>query len=296
MDAVLQRYRSYLLLEKSHADNTVQAYLRDLDKLLEYLDSRQLGYRRITLDDLRSFLLCLSDLGIGARSQARIVAGVKSFYRFLRLEKEIDADPTELLELPKLGTHLPSVLSVEEIDAMQAAIDLSKPEGQRNKAIIEFMYSCGLRVSELVNLQLSDIHREEGFLHIVGKGNKQRLVPVSDTALRQMDFYLPWRRQLDIQPGDRDILFLNRRGGRLTRQMVFHFIKEYAALAGIRTEVSPHTLRHSFATHLLEGGANLRVIQELLGHESILTTEIYTHMDMSYLRETILDFHPRNRH
>ena len=296
MDPVLQRYQSYLLLEKSHADNTVQAYLRDLEKLLEYLEPRRIDYRRVSLDDLRAFLLCLSDLGIGARSQARIVSGIKSFYRFLLLEKEIDANPTELLELPKLGTHLPSVLSVEEIDAMQSAIDLSKPEGQRNKAIIEFMYSCGLRVSELVNLRLSDIHREEGFIRVVGKGNKQRLVPVSETALRQMDFYLPWRRQLVVQPGHDDILFLNRRGGRLTRQMVFHLIKEYAAAAGIRTEVSPHTLRHSFATHLLEGGANLRVIQELLGHESILTTEIYTHMDMSYLRETILDFHPRNRH
>lgn len=296
MDPVLKRYQSYLMLERSFSGNTVKAYLQDQEKLAEFLSEKKVDYRQATPADMQDFLLRLSDLGIGARSQARVISGVKSFYKFLLMEKEISADPTELLELPKLGRKLPSVLSVEEIDAIEAAIDLCKPEGPRNKAIIEFMYSCGLRVSELVNLRISDIHREESFVRITGKGSKQRLVPISGTALRLMDDYLPWRASLNIKPEAADTLFLNRRGGRLTRQMVFFFLRDYAAQAGIQTEISPHTLRHSFATHLLEGGANLRVIQELLGHESILTTEIYTHMDVTYLRETILEFHPRNRH
>ena len=294
-DPVISRYKGYLTLERSLSPNTIEAYRRDLEKLLDWLGQAQKDYRKVTLDDLQHFLELLSELGIGSRSQARIISGIKSFYHFLLIETEIKANPTELLELPKLARHLPSVLSTDEINAIEEAIDLSKPEGTRNLAIIETMYSCGLRVSEVISLKRSDIYADEHFIRIMGKGSKQRLVPISDTALHYIGNYLPDRDLLNIQKGCDDLLFLNRRGGQLSRQMVFIMLKQYAAEAGIKTPLSPHTLRHSFATHLLEGGANLRVIQELLGHESILTTEIYTHTDMTYLRDTIERFHPRNK-
>ena len=237
----------------------------------------------------------LNDLGISATSQARIISGVKSFYTYLLSEDIINDDPTQLLEMPKLSRHLPSVLSVEEIDLLKSTIDLSKPDGNRNRAIIETLYSCGLRVSELINLKISNIYTEEKFIQVFGKGSKQRLVPISETALKEIFQYMLDRNLWDIKPGEGDFLFLNQRGSHLSRQAVFDIIKKAALNAGIKTVISPHTLRHSFATHLLEGGADLRVIQELLGHESILTTEIYTHIDMTYLRDAILSYHPRNK-
>ena len=235
----------------------------------------------------------IGELGLSARSQARILSGLKAFYRFLLLEDRLEKDPTALLEGPRLGRKLPEVLSVDEIDRMMSRIDLSKPEGRRNKAMLEVLYSCGLRVSELVDLRMSGIHRTDGFIRIVGKGDKERLVPISQHALRQIDLYMPDRHSLQIQPGEQDMLFLNRRGRRLTRVMVFTVIRELARAAGIQKRVSPHTFRHSFATHLIEGGADLRAVQEMLGHESIITTEIYTHLDREYLREAILSHHPR---
>ena len=293
-DPVISRYQGYLGLERSLSSNTTEAYLRDLEKLLEWLESAGKNYRDVGLTDLEAFLEQLGEMGIASRSQARIISGIKSFYKFLLMETEIQADPTELLELPKLARHLPSVLSVEEIDAIEAAVDRSTPEGQRNLAIIETMYSCGLRVSEAVGLKRSDIFADEHFIRVLGKGSKQRLVPISDTALHHISLYLPDRMQLPVKKGCEDILFLNRRGGQLSRQMIFIMLKQYAELAGIKTPLSPHTLRHSFATHLLEGGANLRVIQELLGHESILTTEIYTHIDTSTWHRMVRQNHPRS--
>lgn len=293
MEGDVRRFSRYLLLEKAVSRNTIDAYLRDVGKLLDYFADRDIRYLDARLPDFQDFLLALSDVGISSRSQARIISGIKSFYGFLLLNDQIEENPTELLELPRIGHRLPSVLTVEEIDAIESAIDLSKPEGHRNKAMIETAYSCGLRVSELVGLKMSNIYWDDRYILIEGKGSKQRLVPVSDTAVKMIRLYLPDRNAIEPKSGCEDILFLNRRGGKLSRQMVFLFLKEYALKAGVTTELSPHTLRHSFATHLLEGGANLRVIQEMLGHESIITTEVYTHITADYLRSAIADYHPR---
>lgn len=292
---ILDEYHLYLTLERSLSSNTIEAYERDLLKLTEYLADAHIKPEEATTDHLRDFIIEISSLGIHARSQARILSSIKAFYRFLLYRNIIKNDPTELLETPKIGLHLPEVLSLEEIDAMVSAIDLSKPEGQRNKAIIETLYGSGLRVSELINLQLSNIYLDEGYMLVEGKGSKQRLVPLSPQSLKQIKLWKIDRNNLKIKKESEDILFLNRRGGQLTRAMIFTIVKELAVLAGIRKNVSPHTFRHSFATHLLENGANLRAIQQLLGHESITTTELYTHIDVHYLRQTILEYHPLNK-
>lgn len=286
---------AYLMLERGLSENTRQCYLDDVKKLINYLNSNNLELKDVTLDTLHNFIAELHDLGISSRSQARIISGIKSFFRFLKLENHIDNNPSLLLESPRIGRKLPEVLSIEEIDEMISCIDLSTNEGQRNRAIIETLYSCGLRVSELINLEINKIFLEEEYIVIKGKGNKERIVPISTVAIHEIMLYLEARKHLDIKPGEENILFLNRRGRRLTRIMIFYIIKQLAELAGIRKEISPHTLRHSFATHLLEGGANLRAIQQMLGHESISTTEIYIHIDRTRLREEILTFHPRNK-
>lgn len=287
------KYKQYLLLEKSLSENTLDAYMHDLSKLLTYLVERDIDVFDVTLDDLYSFIAGLHDK-VTARSQARVISGIKSFYRFLIMDDYIKSDPTELLETPQVGMKLPDVLSVQEIDAIISGIDLSKKEGQRNRAILETLYSCGLRVSELVNLKLSDLYFDEGFIKVEGKGSKQRLVPISPRAVKEITYYFTDRNLLTIKKGNEDFTFLSRRGTKLSRIMVFHIIKEESDKAGITKNVSPHTFRHSFATHLLEGGANLRAIQSMLGHESISTTEIYTHIDREMLRSEILEHHPRN--
>lgn len=292
---VLRQYRSFLMLEKSFSDNTYQAYVHDVQKLLQFLEDEKISYLTVTLVDLQHFLFQLAQIGINERSQARIISGIKSFYAFLVLENRLQDDPTSLLESPKLPKIIPQILSIEEIDALIQAIDYSVPEGIRNRAIIETLYSCGLRVSELVELKLSDIFWQEEFIKVVGKGNKERLIPISRTALKEIKNYLTERINLPIKKGSEDIVFLNRRGNKLTRQMIFIIINKLADEIGLDKQIGPHTFRHSFATHLLEGGANLRVIQEMLGHESILTTEIYTHVDVHFLRETIMSYHPRNK-
>lgn len=286
-------YTVYLKLERGFSGNTVDAYLRDLGKLRSFAADSGKSVLDISYDDLQQFVARLHDIGIHPSSQARIISGIKSFYEFLLLEGYLKSAPTELLEAPKIGRKLPDVLSVGEIDAILGSIDLSKPEGHRNRAMLEVLYSCGLRVSELINLRYSEIYPDEGFVRVLGKGNKQRLVPISETAIHEIKLYLPDRAHLTPKAGCEDILFLNRRGGKLTRVMVFLIIKQHAELAGIRKTVSPHTFRHSFATHLLEGGANLRAIQDMLGHEKITTTEIYTHIDREHLREELLAHHPR---
>lgn len=291
----MQGFKRYLVLERSFSSNTVDAYIRDVEKLMEFFQTTGVDYKKATLEDFTSFLIEISSMGIGARSQARIISGIKQFYHYLVHEDVIKDSQASLIEAPKIGRHLPNVLSVEEIDAMKNSIDLSKPEGHRNRAIIEILYSCGLRVSELVGLKMSNIFVEERYIKVEGKGSKQRLIPISETALNDIAYYMPWRRSLKVKNGSEDILFLNRNGGQLTRQMVFLVIKGSAADAGIHSELSPHTLRHSFATHLLEGGANLRAIQQMLGHESILTTEIYIHISMENLRSTIENYHPRGK-
>ena len=293
---VKKRFLGHLTMEKGMSANTAQAYSDDVDKLTRYLADVGVGIEHVTTDDLERFVCTLQDVGIQPRSQARIISGVKGFYKFLRLEGYMDNDPTELLPTPRIGRHLPEVLTIEEIDRMIDAIDMSKAEGQRNRAIIETLYGCGLRVSELVGLKLSQLYIEERYVIIQGKGNKQRLVPISPVAIEQINLYLEQTRSRQVaQRGSEDILFLNRRGAMLTRQMIFHIVKQLCELAGIRKVISPHTLRHSFATHLLEGGANLRAIQQMLGHESITTTEIYVHIDRTRLRDEILQHHPRNR-
>ena len=291
---VVKSYRRYLRLQKNFTENTVEAYMRDVEKLLLFLKTEQIEPLKATLEDLQHFAASLHDIGIGPRSQCRILSGVRSFYRFLLLDGHIEADPTELLESPQLGEHLPEVLSVQEVDAMEGAIDLSKWEGHRNRAIIEVLFSCGLRVSELVNLHLSDLYLDEGFVRVMGKGRKERLVPISPRAIHELHLWFDDRRHMNIKRGEEDYVFLNRRGSHLTRTMILIMIKRLAADAGIQKTVSPHTLRHSFATCLLEGGADLRAIQAMLGHESIGTTEIYTHIDTTHLREEILLHHPRN--
>lgn len=292
---VKKHFLAYLTLEKGMSANTAQAYGDDVDKLIRYLSGSGVGVEHATTDDLERFVCSLQDVGIQPRSQARIISGVKGFYKFLRLEGFMDKDPTELLPSPKIGRHLPEVLTIAEIDAMIDCIDMSKAEGQRNRAIIETLYGCGLRVSELVTLKLSQLFIEEKYVIIQGKGNKQRVVPISTVAIEQIILYLEQTRSHQVvKKGSEDILFLNRRGAMLTRQMIFHIVKQLCELAGIRKVISPHTLRHSFATHLLEGGANLRAIQQMLGHESITTTEIYVHIDRTRLRDEILRYHPRN--
>lgn len=290
---LVNKYKQYLLLEKSLSGNTLDAYMHDLSKLLTYLMEQDIDVFDVTLDDLYNFIAGLHD-NITARSQARVISGIKSFYRFLIMDDYIKSDPTELLEGPQIGMKLPDVLSVQEIDSIISGIDLSKKEGQRNRAILETLYSCGLRVSELVNLKLSDLYFDEGFIKVEGKGSKQRLVPISPRAIKEITYYFADRNQLTIKKGNEDFTFISRRGTKLSRIMVFHMIKEEADRAGITKNVSPHTFRHSFATHLLEGGANLRAIQSMLGHESIATTEIYTHIDREMLRSEILEHHPRN--
>jgi integrase/recombinase XerD len=265
----------------------------DLQKLVDFA-GEDTDISKLKTSDIENFLAQLRDLGIQARSQARILSGIKSFYRFLMISDAIESDPSELIDSPRLGIHLPEVLSLEEIDSIISGVDLSKKEGQRNKAMLETMYSCGLRVSELVSLKLSHCYFNDEYIMVEGKGNKQRFVPVSQRAIKEINLWLADRAALDIKRGNEDYVFLNRYGSSLTRSMVFRIVKFQAGMAGITKNISPHTFRHSFATHLLEGGANLRVIQQMLGHESIQTTEIYTHMDKTYLREQILSFHPRN--
>ena len=291
---LLKRFRRHLRLLKGVSPNTVAAYISDVGKLMTWCEEEQRDPVTLTLDDLETFSASLHDLGIASSSHARILCGVRAFYQYLTIDGYVEQDPSELLESPIQDKHLPDVLSTEEVDMIINAIDLSKWEGQRNRAIIEVLFSCGLRVSELVTLTLSNIYEEDGFVRILGKGNKERLVPISGRALHELHLWYMDRRQMRIKPGEEDYVFLNRRGAHLTRTMIFIMIKQYAAMAGIRKTISPHTLRHSFATALLEGGASLRVIQTLLGHESIGTTEIYTHIDMSTLRQEIELHHPRN--
>ena len=290
-----EKFRRYLLLEKSLSKSSVEAYMFDLRKLMEYVGTRDLELTDVKHEDLLDFIACLHGLGISPRSQARIISGIRSFYKYLLIEEYIEQDPCELIELPNLGRHIPEVLSVDEIDRIVNAIDDSKDEAQRDRAIIEVLYGCGLRVSELVNLKLTDISWKEEFVRVIGKGNKQRLAPISARAIKQIEYYLPFRSSIDVKKGEEDYLFISKRGKHLSRITVFHIVKVLAERAGITKDISPHTFRHSFATHLLERGANLRAIQVMLGHESISTTEIYTHMDMSTLRYEILEHHPRNR-
>ena len=291
---IVSRYRRYLKLEKGYSVNTLDAYMRDVDKLLRYLAVEQVNVLDVKLEDLEHFAAFISDLGIGPRSLARILSGVRQFYRFLVIDGYLEVDPTELLESPKQPDHLPEVLSTAEVDLLEQAIDLSKWEGHRNRAIIEVLFSCGLRVSELTNLKLSNLYIEEQYIRVMGKGSKERLVPISPRALDELSYWFADRNVMKIKPGEEDYVFLNRRGQHLTRTMILIMIKRYALEAGIKKTISPHTLRHSFATSLLEGGADLRAIQAMLGHESIGTTEIYTHIDTSTLRQEILEHHPRN--
>ncbi len=288
-------YHSYLLLEKSLSPNSVAAYEQDLAKLQTFLEERGVTLEQASFNDLQEFIYQIGKETDNPRSQARILSGIKSFYRFLIYTNRIECDPTELIDAPKLGQHLPDVLTVGEIDAMIAAIDLSKPEGQRNRTIVEMLYGSGLRVSELTSLKISNMYLKEGYMLVEGKGSKQRLVPISAESEKQFKLWMIDRNKLEIKRGQEDYAFLNRRGSQLTRAMIFTIIKQLAAAAGIHKNVSPHTLRHSFATHLLQNGANLRIIQQLLGHESITTTEIYTHIDVHFLRDEIMKYHPMNR-
>ena len=291
----IKDFVSYLKIERGLADNSILAYQNDVQKLIDYSLPRQKTAIELNYSDLKDFVAVLYDMGLSARSQARIISGLKQFFGFLLLENEIKDDPSELLELPKIGRKLPEFLTIEEIDLLIDSIDLSKNEGHRNRAILETLYSCGLRVSELVNLRFSDLFFEEGFIRVIGKGNKERLVPVSPSVEKEIGIYNEFiRRHQNIQAGNENIVFLNRRGAKLTRVMIFTIIKDLAEIAGISKNISPHTFRHSFATHMIEGGANLRAVQEMLGHESITTTEIYTHLDQRFLRDAIISFHPRN--
>jgi integrase/recombinase XerD len=291
----IKHFVSFLKIEKGLAENSIFAYQNDVAKLSDFSIGQNLEVTDLTFDHLKGFITDLYDLGLSARSQARIISGVKQFFGFLMLENIILDDPSELLEMPRLGRKLPQVLSIEEIDELIAAIDMSKLEAHRNKAIIETLYSCGLRVSELINLKFSQLYFEEGFIRVIGKGNKERLVPVSDSVEHEIGIYNDHvRRHQNIKPGNEKIVFLNRRGAQLTRVMIFTIIKDLAKSINLTKSISPHTFRHSFATHMIEGGANLRAVQEMLGHESITTTEIYTHLDQRFLRDAIISFHPRN--
>jgi len=286
-------FQIYLKLEKSLSQNTTNAYVNDVRKLADYTEKEP---KEINLKELEDFIYELNSVYISPRSQARIISGIKAFFNYLVLENDVANNPAYLLESPKIGQKLPEILSVEEIDLLQSKIDLSKPEGHRNKAIIETLYACGLRVSELVNLKLSNLHFKEGFIIVTGKGSKQRLIPIGEKAIHEINYYKEhYRSHLDIKIEFEDILFLNRYGRQLTRVMIFTIIKNLARDAEIKKNISPHTFRHSFATHLVEGGADLRAVQEMLGHESIITTEIYTHIDREYLKQVVTDFHPRNK-
>lgn len=292
----IKDFVSFLKIERSLAENSVFAYQNDVFKLRDFAIDRKLEVKEIQYEHLTHFIKDLYELGLSARSQARIISGVKQFFHYLLLEKEIESDPSELLEMPKIGRKLPEVLTIDEIDLLIDTIDLSTNEGHRNKAILETLYSCGLRVTELVNLKFEEIFFNEGFIRVIGKGNKQRLVPVSPSVEKEIGIYNDnFRKHMKIKPGNESFVFLNRRGAQLTRVMIFTIIKNLAERAGIKKNISPHTFRHSFATHLLEGGANLRAIQEMLGHESITTTEIYTHLDQQFLKEAIISFHPRSK-
>ena len=294
-DDILSKYKVYLKLEKSLSDNTVSAYLADINKLFLFLADEQIHPYDATLDNLETFSASLRDVGIQPRSQARILSGIRSFYHYLILEDYLQTDPSELLESPQIGFHLPEVLTLEEIDNLIESIDLSTKEGQRNRTILETLYSCGLRVSELCNLKISDLYLEEGFIKVEGKGSKQRLIPISPRATRELHLYFMDRNQMSIKKDYEDYVFISKRGTNISRIMVFHIIKTLAEAIGLKKKISPHTFRHSFATHLLEGGANLRAIQCMLGHESIGTTEIYTHIDKNRLRSEIIEHHPRNK-
>lgn len=293
---ILRRYGQYLRLEKSFSPNTLDAYLRDLQKLINYFSSEDIDFRSVTVEQLDRFVASLLDMGIAQKSIARILSGMRSFYRFLLMEKEIENDPTELMDSPNFGKYLPEVLSLDEIDRIERAIDQTRDEGIRDHAIIETLYSCGLRVSELCELRFSDLFLEDGYIHVRGKGQKDRLIPISQSAIDELRRWFGVRQKINARPGEEDYVFLTPlRGRHLSRITVFHNIKQYARMAGIEKEISPHTFRHSFATHLLERGANLRGVQAMLGHESISTTEIYLHLDRQHLREEILTCHPRNR-
>lgn len=291
----IQKYKRYLLLEKGLSPNSIEAYLIDLQKLTNFIENHNLSVSEIKLSHLEEFLAELHDQGLKARSMARVISGIKSFFHFLVLDSYIEDNPSQLLEAPKIGLKLPTVLSVEEIDSILEVIDVSTAEGTRNYAIIETLYSCGLRVSELTNLRFSDLFFDEGFIRVQGKGSKQRLVPISETAVQKIKNYLLHRSQQIVKKGNEDVVFISSRGSAISRVTVFYYIKQYAEAVGINKEISPHVFRHSFATHLLERGANIRVIQEMLGHEKITTTEIYTHIDRSFLRQEIIEHHPRNK-
>lgn len=293
----IQGFKSFLQLEKSLSKNSVEAYLHDVDLLMRFLELKKYSLvpKDLELNHLQDFLKWINELGMSAHSQARIISGIKSFYKYLLLENVLNHNPTELIEAPKLGRKLPDTLSLDEINKIIEAIDLSTPEGQRNKAILETLYSCGLRVSELVNLKISNLYFNDEFIKVVGKGDKERLVPIGSVAIKQITIYKnEIRSHIAVKKEHEDVLFLNRRGAKLSRVMVFTIIKQLAFKIGLKKHISPHTFRHSFATHLIEGGADLRAVQEMLGHESITTTEIYTHLDRDYLRQAIIQFHPRS--
>ena len=295
-ESAIQEYNAYLKLERHLSENTVTAYLTDIEKFAKYVISvdEMMLPERVSESLIHSFLQDLAELGLSERSQARILSGLKSFYNFLLLNNYIETNIAKTIETPRLGRKLPIVLSLEEIDELQATIDLSKPEGHRNKAIIETLYSCGLRVSELVNLRITNLHFKEEYIKVIGKGSKERIVPISQKAIKEITLYLTsYRNHLTVNTADKDIVFLNRRGRKLTRVMIFTIVKQLAKKMDLQKNISPHTFRHSFATHMVEGGADLRAVQEMLGHESILTTEIYTHLDRTYLKEIILQHHPR---
>ncbi len=297
-NSAINGFEAYLMLERSLSANSIEAYLRDVKKLIEYLDIHELNISPLDIrfNILQDFINWINSLGVAQRSQARIISGIKAFYKYLIMEDIIDNDPTELLEGPKIGRKIPDVLNYEEIEMILNAIDLSSDLGHRNRAIIETLYACGLRVSELINLKLSNYFPDIGFVKVIGKNNKERIVPINDEAIKYIGIYINnYRNKINIKKDNEDFVFLNRRGKKLSRIMIYHIIKELTELAGIKKNISPHTFRHSFATHLVEGGADLRAVQEMLGHESILTTEIYTHLDTTYLKKTILAFHPRNR-
>lgn len=291
---IVRRYLRYLKLERNYSSNTLDAYKHDLDYLLRFLSDRGLAPLDVKLEDLQQFAASLHEQGLTAKSQARILSGIRSFYRYLLLDGYLEVDPTELLESPHLPKHLPEYLTTEEVDRLEAAIDLSTREGHRNRAIIEVLFSCGLRVSELTHLKMSGLYLQEHFIRVTGKGRKERLVPISDKAIRELTFWFDDRNKMNIKLGEEDYVFLNNRGHHLTRTMILIMVKRLGEAAGIEKTISPHTLRHSFATALLKGGASLRVIQELLGHAGIGTTEIYTHLDNESLRQTVLLHHPRN--
>jgi len=290
----IKEFKSYLKIERSLSENTIDSYLRDVRKLAEFSEEKELNELQITKAEVKEFIAFINTEGISARSQSRIISGIKAFYKYLILEDYLTINPTELIESPKIGLKLPDTLSILEIDSLICAIDLSHPQGERNRAILETLYSCGLRVSELTNLKLSNIRFKEGYIKVVGKGNKERFAPIGSSAIKFLKIYInEIRNHQNIKKGSEDIVFLNRRGNKLTRVMIFTIIKQLAEKIGLKKKISPHTFRHSFATHLIEGGADLRAIQEMLGHESITTTEIYTHLDREFLRDAIMTFHPR---